>query len=497
MNEDAKSISTETVASIARQVGLDTTPERHEQIRAEIAGGLEGYASLTADPTGWAPTADRDLDVTVDPGPDEDPHNAFTSLFEIDGGPGPLADLSVTVKDNYAVGGAPMTCGSPVFADAVPAADATVVERLLDAGATLFGKANMDELAYGPTGETSVFGPSENPAASGRVTGGSSSGSAAAVAGGHVDAAFGTDTGGSIRIPASFCDLVGVKPTWGTVPTDGVVELSYTLDHAGPLARDVRTAARALDAVVDGSFKGSFVDAVADPPAIESLTLGVPDEFFGDYVTETVERTVRERIDELSAAGATVREVSVPLVTEAVEMWNAVVNVEFATFLEAAVTPLLRHGRVDAAWHRDAAAGIAADDREFGDVVQRKAVEGKYVVRELDADPYVAARNRCRALADQFAAALDGVDALVTPTMATEPIEIGTWTPHTYSSSGADATPPLAVNTRPADLAGVPAMTLPSGNPETLPIGVQFIADRGEDAALLAIGAAFERFRDD
>lgn len=498
---DEESLSAELVESLTRQVGVETTAARREEIRAEIAGGLDGYAALTADLSEWAPTADRDLAVTVDPGPDDDPHNAFTSLFELDGGSGPLADLDVTVKDNVAVGGVPMTCGSAVFADAVPAGDAAVVDRLLNAGATLVGKANMDELAYAPTGETSAFGPAENPAAPGRVTGGSSSGSAAAVAGDHVDAALGTDTGGSVRIPASFCGLVGFKPTWGTVPLTGVVELAYTLDHVGALARDVRTTARVMDTIADGprgEDDAGFTEAVEAPPAVESLSFGVPEEFFGEYVTETVERVVKGRIDDLEAAGAEVREMSVPLVTEAVETWNAVVNVEFATFLEAAATPLFRRGEVDAAWHRDAAAGIADEDRQFGDVVQRKAVEGKYVVQELGADPYVAARNRCRALADQFADALDyDLDALVTPTMATEPIETGTWTPHTYSSGGDDSAPPLAVNTRPADLAGVPAVTLPAGDAETHPIGIQFVGGHGEDADLLSVGAAYERFQDD
>jgi Asp-tRNA(Asn)/Glu-tRNA(Gln) amidotransferase A subunit family amidase len=141
--------------------------------------------------------------------------------------------------------------------------------------------------------------------------------------------------------------------------------------------------------------------------------------------------------------------VSIPLFEKAVQTWNAIVNVEFATLLEAAATPLFRRGRVDASWHRGAAAGIAADGRGFGDVVERKAIEAKYVARELGADPYVAARNRCQALAEEFAAALEGLAALVTPTMTTEPIEVGSWTPRSYASGDNDV-PPLAINTRPA-----------------------------------------------
>lgn len=494
---DEKPPSAQTVTSIARQLGLRATPDRRDRIQAEIAGALDGYTSLVNAADEWGSSIDRSPSVTVDPGSDIDSHNAYISLFEIEGGAGSLAGLDVAIKDNIAVGGVPMTCGSAVFEDAVPDADAAVITRLLEAGATVRGKTNMDELAYAPTGETSAFGPAENPAAPGRVSGGSSSGSAAAVAGESVDAALGTDTGGSVRIPASFCGLVGFKPTWGTVPQTGVAELSYTLDHVGTLARDVRTATRVHAAIADSldSNASSVVETVDSPPDIASLTLGVPNEFYGEFLSEPAERTVHECIEALAAAGATVQEVSVPLVEDAVEMWNAIVNVEFATFLEGAGTPLLRRQPIDGGWHRDAVAGIAEDDREFGDVVQRKAIEGKYILQELGADPYVAARNCCLELAAQFSATLDSCDVLVTPTMPSEPIETDTWNSHTYSSGGDDAAPPLAVNTRPANLAGIPAITLPAGGSETHPIGIQFLGDRTEDETVLGVGAAFERLR--
>lgn len=495
---DKKLPTTETVTSLARRVGIETTEARTEAIRAELHGGLESYERLLDGSDEWAPTATRDVTVTRDPDAEVDPYNAFISLFELDGGDGSLADLTLTLKDNIAVGGVPMTAGSAVFADAVAQQDATVVTRLLDAGVTLFGKANMDELAYAPTGETSAFDPARNPVAEERVTGGSSSGSAAAVAAGRVDAALGTDTGGSVRMPASFCNLVGMKPTWGRVPQTGVIELSYTLDHVGTLAPDVHTVARLMDVIAEApDDASSFADAVATPPDIDSLTVGVPSEFYREYVSDTVRRTVRERIDAMANAGTTVRDVSVPLVEDAVEMWNAITNVEFSTFLAAGATPLFRRGAVDPAWHRDAVAGMADPERSFGDVVQRKAVEGAYLLAEDDGDHYAAARNGCRALAEQFHAALADCDVLVTPTMATEPIERGAWNPHSYSSGGEDAAPPLAVNTRPANLAGIPAVTVPAGDASTDPIGIQFIGDAGEDATVLAAAGAFEEFRSD
>jgi amidase/aspartyl-tRNA(Asn)/glutamyl-tRNA(Gln) amidotransferase subunit A len=490
---DEQRLTTDTVESLAARVGVDAT-QRSEEIRAAISGSLDGYARLLDRSGEWAPAVDRSVSVTRDPDDGRDPHNAFLSRFELAGRDGPADDLTLAVKDNIAVGGAPLTCGSAVFADAVPGRDAAVVDRLLDAGATVVGKTNMDEMAYGPTGETSVFGPASNPVVDGRVTGGSSSGSAAAVAGGHADAALGTDTGGSVRIPAAFCGLVGVKPTWGLVPLEGVVELAYTLDHVGALTPDVRTAARVLDVLADDDC--GFATAAAEPPALDTLTIGVVDELFGEYVSATVERTVRDHVDGMAAAGATVREVSVPLVDSAVGMWNAIVNVEFSQYLAAGATPLFRRRPVDPAWHRDAVAGLDDPERSFGSVVQRKAVEGAYLLDEGDGSHYAAARNGCRALAEQFDAALAECDVLVGPTMATEPIERGTWNPDGYSSAGEDAAPPMAVNTRPANLAGVPAVSVPAGRADTDPIGIQFVGAADDDATVLAAAAAFERFRD-
>lgn len=500
------SIARTDVVDLTAVLGLADDPDTIDRIHAEVAGALEGYERLTEVGAARGPVTERDVDVTFDPGPDTDPLNAFISQVDIAGEDGPLSGLEVGIKDNIAVAGVPMTAGSAVFADAVPEGDATVVERLLASGADIVGKTNMDELAYGPTGETSAYGTPENPTAPDRVPGGSSSGSGAAVAGEVVDAALGTDTGGSVRMPASFCGLVGFKPSWGAISRHGVLDLAYTLDHVGTLARDVRTTARLLDVLVgtdprEHSTRGidvpsdSFVSAVDSAPEMPEFTLGVPEEFYGEHVADDVERVVRDQIAAMAAEGATVRDVSVPLVEEAVSVWNAIVNVEFATILEAAATPLFRRGPVDAAWASDAAGGIAAENRSFGDVVQQKAIEGKHLVRAYDGRHYVAARNVCHALAGEFAAVLEDCDALVTPTMATRAIERGSWSPHTYSSAGTDAAPPLAVNTRPADLAGIPAVTVPV-QPDGPPVGIQFLGGESEDDHALAVAAAFERFRD-
>lgn len=497
--DDDLSVSRPTVSDLAELVGFDVSEDDIDRMLTAIDVGLSGYSELESVPIVAVDRTERDPPpLTMDPDETSDPYNAFITRFDVGGGQGSLKEFTLAIKDNIAVGGVPMTCGSDVFADAVPEMDAEVVERLLGAGARILGKTNMDELAYGPTGETSAFGPVENPVVPGHVTGGSSSGSAAAVASGEVDAALGTDTGGSVRIPASFCGLVGFKPTWGVVPQTGVVDLAYTLDHVGVLTRSVETAAKVLDVVVDSATGGRtdrFVDRANSPPDITDCTLGVPSEFFGDHVTDEVEAVIRDRIEAMDAAGTDVRDVSVPLAPQVVSVWNAIVNTEFATFLGSSATPLFRRGPIDGAWHRAAAAGFDDATRQFGAVVQRKAVEGMYLVRHHGAKHYVGARNRARALAGQFEAALEGCDFLVTPTMPATALELGRWSASSYSAAGDDVPPPLAINTRAANVAGIPAVTVPAGTAEDRPIGIQFIGPAHADVAVLGAAAAFERFR--
>src|SRR6056297_2378236 len=215
--------------------------------------------------------------------------NAFVTEERIEGdadAEGPLADATVAVKDNISTEGIRTTCGSEMLADYVPPYSATVVDRLKEAGATVVGKANMDEFGMGTTTETSAFGPTENPVAEGRVPGGSSGGSAAAVAAGETDLALGTDTGGSIRCPAAFCGVVGIKPTYGLVSRYGLVAYANSLEQIGPLAPTVEEAAELLDAISgpdpnDATTReeGAETDyAAAADGAVDSMTLGIPSE---------------------------------------------------------------------------------------------------------------------------------------------------------------------------------------------------------------------------
>ena len=436
----------------------------------------------------------------------DDPHNAYITSFNTKRGDGPLSSVDVAVKDNIAVAGVPMTCGSRVFEGVVPRQNATVVDRLLDAGGRLVGKTNMDELAYGPTSETSAFGVVTNPADSQRVAGGSSSGSAAAVAEGSADIALGSDTGGSVRIPSSFCGVVGFKPSWGAVPLDGFVELAYTLDHIGTLAPDVETAALGFDiiggydvrdpssALAQNISVGSCADGLVDVPDPTTLSFGVPDELLGTHVSDHVRERFEDTIATLESAGATVESVQLPTVDDAVFVWNAVTNIEFAAALRQSGLPIGRPGpfdfsRSDAAAGRQAAAGVG-----FGDVVRERALIGAVLLDRYNGRHYTRARNICATLSEEFHDALDGHDALVAPTMPVVAPEIGEHKPHSYDSDD-DTDIPLAYNTRPANLAGIPAVTVPDGA-DGLPVGVQFMAGRYEDSSLLRVARSFELARD-
>ena len=271
-----------------------------------------------------------------------DPHDAFAETFIADAPmDGPLADLDLAVKENVAVGGVRTTCGTDCF-EWTPETDAVAVERLRAAGGTVVGTTDMDPFAFGTTGELSARGPTENPAAEGYVPGGSSSGSAAAVAGGSVDAALGTDTAGSVRIPAAFCGIVGYKPTFGMVPTEGVVPLSPSNDHVGVLARTVETAARVLEATagqeatrpasLGAPARLAFVDDLDREP--DDLRFGVPDAFMA-AATPTVEAAAEAAVTRAAVAlDAEIDSVGFPEAEAAVDANDAGTVMEFGALLE-------------------------------------------------------------------------------------------------------------------------------------------------------------------
>jgi len=414
-----------------------------------------------------------------------------------DGAPlGPLDGVPLAYKDVLCTQGVATTCGSKILEPFVPPYDATVVARLGVAGAVMLGKANMDEFAMGSSTEHSAFKLTRNPWDLTRVPGGSSGGSAAAVAGDLAVASLGTDTGGSVRQPAAFCGVVGVKPTYGRVSRYGLVAFASSLDQVGCLTRDVRDAALLLHAIagVDPHDATSVDEAVPDYAAllaggVKGLKLGVPREYFGEGLDPEVEAAVRAAIARLRDLGATVQEISLPTTDYGLAVYYIVAPVE-------ASSNLARYDGVK--YGLRAAGGKDLIDMEsrtraagFGAEVKRRIMLGTYALSAGYYDAYYGRAQKVRTLVRRdFDAAFAHVDLLVAPT-----------TPSVAFKHG-DKADPLAmylndVFTVPGSLAGLPALSLRCGfNAAGLPIGLQLIGRPFDEARLLRCAYAYEQATD-
>jgi aspartyl-tRNA(Asn)/glutamyl-tRNA(Gln) amidotransferase subunit A len=387
---------------------------------------------------------------------------------------GPLHGIPIALKDNYWTRGVVTAAGSKLLSDFVPPEDGTVVARLRAAGAIVTGKTNMHELAIGGSTDNPHYGPTHNPWQLDCIPGGSSGGSAAAVAAGLCYAATGTDTAGSIREPAAYCGLVGLKPTYGRVSIHGIVPLSWSLDHAGPLARTVADVALVLNAIAgyDPRDLCSADVPVADYSAalgdgLRGLRLGVPRPYFYDQLDAEVATAVEAAIGVLRDLGASVEEVSFPRAAWAAALFPLISRPEAASFQEEFLRTRL-------------------DD--YGDV--RAQVELGTMVLATD---YLRAQRLRTAMRQEADALLARVDALITPTTRTVAHPIGQ--PFT-EVAGQPVTPfTLWIGlTLPFDLTGSPALSVPCGfSAAGLPIGLQLIGRAWDEATLLRIGAAYER----
>jgi aspartyl-tRNA(Asn)/glutamyl-tRNA(Gln) amidotransferase subunit A len=429
---------------------------------------------------------------------DADGLNAFVTRTELTGADdGPLAGRTVAIKDNVSTDGVRTTCGSATLADYVPPYDATVVERLAEAGATIVGKTNMDEFGMGTTTETSAFGPTRNPVDPGRVAGGSSGGSAAAVAAGEADLALGSDTGGSVRCPAAFCGVVGIKPTYGLVSRYGLVAYANSLEQIGPLAPTVREAATLLEVIAGPDPRDATTDPDraghpgADPDYADAadgdatdLTVGVPTELL-EGADEGVVRTVRETLDGLAAAGATVREVSMPAVEAAVAAYYVIATSEASSNLARfdGVRYGVSGGR-EGDWNDSFARSREAG---FGPEVKRRILLGTFALSAGYQDRYYRKAQDARAwIRRSFDDAFDDVDVLASPTMPVPPFELGETIDDPLRMYLADA------NTVPVNLANLPAVSVPAGRADGLPVGLQFVAPAFDERTLVRAASAVE-----
>ncbi|PZS20149.1 MAG: Asp-tRNA(Asn)/Glu-tRNA(Gln) amidotransferase GatCAB subunit A [Acidimicrobiales bacterium] len=404
--------------------------------------------------------------------------------------PGPLAGVPVALKDNLCTRGIPTTCSSRILEGWLPPYDATVVARLRAAGAVMVGKANLDEFAMGSSTENSAFGPTRNPRDSSRVPGGSSGGSAAAVAANFAPIALGSDTGGSIRQPAALCGVVGVKPTYGLVSRYGLVAFASSLDQVGPLAATVADAAAVLEVVAghDPADSTSLRQPAPDLAAalgegVAGLRVGVVSELMRGSVD--VNGRVREAADALARAGADVEEVSVPAVAHGLSAYYLIAPAEASSNL--ARYDGVRYGlRVDGPdvttmYSATRAAG-------FGPEVKRRIMLGAYALSAGYYDAYYAQAQRVRTLIiDSFETAYRRFDALLAPTAPTTAFRLGEKTGDPLTMYLSD------VCTIAANLTGHPAISVPYGvGDDGLPVGVQVLAPALGEPVMFKVAAVLE-----
>jgi aspartyl-tRNA(Asn)/glutamyl-tRNA(Gln) amidotransferase subunit A len=426
--------------------------------------------------------------------------NIFITEETIDGDDdGPLAGRTVAVKDNISTDGVRTTCGSAMLESYVPPYDATVVERLKAAGATIVGKTNMDEFGMGGTTETSAFGPTENPVDGERVPGGSSGGSAAAVAAGEADLALGTDTGGSVRNPAAFCGVVGIKPTYGLVSRYGLVAYANSLEQVGPIGSTVEDAAALLDVVagaderdattrfdqsaeMDGHPADAADYAAAADGDVDGLTVGVITDLL-EGADERVVETFEAAVSDLEAQGADVVEVSLDSLEHAVQAYYVIATSEASSNLARydGVRYGLSTGK-EGNWN-----DVYADTREegFGAEVKRRILLGTYALSAGYHDKYYKKAQDARAWIKQdFDEAFAEADVLATPTMPVLPPKLGESLSDPLQLYLMDA------NTVPVNLANLPAISVPAGEAEGLPVGLQLVGPKfGEETMIRAASA--------
>jgi aspartyl-tRNA(Asn)/glutamyl-tRNA(Gln) amidotransferase subunit A len=408
--------------------------------------------------------------------------------------PGPLAGMPLALKDNIVTVEQPSTCASRILEGYRSPFNATVVNRLRDAGAMVAAKANMDEFAMGSSTEHSAFGRVKHPLDPARVPGGSSGGSAVLVAAGVVPAALGSETGGSVRQPASFCGVVGIKPSYGRVSRYGLVAFGSSLDCISVFGRTVDDAARVLSAM--SGHDPLDATSVNRPPMkapqplsdLRGLTIGLPAEYFPSDLHPGVAAGVRRTIEMVRELGGKVRDVSLPNSTYAVPTYYIIAPAEAAANL----------ARYDGVRYGPRRIGPEGDIRSlyratrgegFGPEVQRRILVGTYVLSAGYYDAYYRKAQRVRALiAEDFRRTFaSGVDLLLTPTTPTPAFKAGEKTEDPVAMYLAD------IFVCPINLAGLPALNLPVGRSEGLPVGAQLIAPAFEEERLLAAAAALER----
>jgi aspartyl-tRNA(Asn)/glutamyl-tRNA(Gln) amidotransferase subunit A len=409
---------------------------------------------------------------------------------------GPLTGIPVAHKDIFCTDGVKTTCGSKMLYNFIAPYDATIVEKIKAAGMPILGKTNMDEFAMGSSSESSYFGPTKNPWNLQTVPGGSSGGSAVVVAAGLAPLATGSDTGGSIRQPASFCGVTGIKPTYGAVSRYGMIAYASSFDQAGPMARSAEETAWLLNAMAGFDEKDSTSIEMARPDFeaelgqdIKGLKVGVPAEYFGDGLDEGVEKAVRDAIAQLEAQGAEIVEVSLPNKNLAVPSYYVLAPAE-------ASSNLSRFDGVRYGYRCDNPQDLQdlymrSRSEGFGAEVKRRIMVGAYALSAGYYDAYyLKAQKLRRIVRDDFVKAFEQCDVIVGPVAPSPAFKIGEKSDDPVSMYLAD------LYTIPVNLAGLPAMSVPAGFADGLPVGLHLVGPYHSEPTLLKVAHQYQQNTD-
>jgi amidase len=487
-----------TIRQLADHFGFAMSTSDVAEFRDMVAGGLAMYQPLESLPD-YLPEVTYPRTPGRRPDADEDPLHAWYVKTSITGADhGPLAGRQVVIKDSVCIAGVPMMDGSNTLEGYVPDVDATVVTRILDAGGEIVGKANCEYFCYAAGSNTNATGPTRNPYRPTHTSGGSSSGCAAIVGSGEVAMAIGGDQGGSVRTPASFCGIYGMKPTHGLVPYTGIFATDHTVDHVGPMTATVADNALLLEVIAgaDGldprqcaPVTDRYTDALA--LGVDGLRIGLLTEGFDQPGSEPdVDAKVRAAVARFERMGANVEEVSVPMHALSVSIWAPII-------VEGALELMFKGDDVGTGWkgmYPTSLARAHSDWRRqadtFSDILKLGMLMGEYVIRNYGRHYYAKAQNLARKLTAAYDDRLDTVDLLVMPTnpMKAPPIPGPDATRAEAMTPGFDS----VTNTAAFNVTGHPAMSVPCGMSDGLPIGMMLVGRRGSESTIYRAAAAFE-----
>jgi amidase len=487
------------VREIARANFLKLSAEEETDYLSLLKGMVEDMDRFDRLPDPVRSLSHVTRDAGYRPSRDEDPYNALVRRCYVKAnGKGKLAGKRLSVKDSISIAGVPLTCGSLVLQGYVPDTDATVIERVLDAGAEIAAITNMDDFAFAAAGETSAYGPTLNPHDSERLAGGSSSGAAAALYYDDIDLSIGCDQGGSIRIPASWCGVVGLKPTHSLVPYTGILGIDATIDHVGPMARNCADAALLLEVMAGPDPRDPR--QLNTPPGfslekldagLKGVRIGILQEGFGTNGADPeVERVVRNAIRILAESGAETEAVSVSLHQQASSALFPVVAEGVTALMYGNGNGHHAKGYYNAGLASTLAKARRAQGDDFSPHLKLTLMLGTYLHEHYHGRIYAKAQNLRPVIQAAYDQALNQVDVLAMPTT---PITANRCEPAKSMVRLVNDGWGMLSNTAPFDVTGHPAISIPCGKVGKLPVGLMLVAKHFNDGVLLGIGHAFEK----